>query len=148
MNQKLLIKVLVLGFGLAMVITTMKFSNSSHFKEGINQLFAVDSGKNLRWCPDHVVEFQWMSPALPSSVTTRWSAAKARDVQNVFCEVAMEATDGLNLTQIQFTPLLLAQSAEGKTALLEWSPESKVFRVQGMPFKSARLSRELLDDPK
>ncbi len=131
----------------------MQIFSSSSFKDGVNQLFASDTSQTMRWCPDHVVDFQWQDTNLAPAAQAKWSQAKPEQIKKAFCSITMDsgktnASDQLNLSQLQFKPLLLAQSAEAKTALLEWNPESKAFRVQGMLFKSASLSRELLDDPK
>lgn len=148
MNHKLIIKIVILTFCLAMVAAAMKLSTSTNFKEGIDQLFSMDSGTTMKWCPDHVVDFQWVDPAMPAAFVAKWQSAKPEQIKSRFCAVTMEPLSGPDTAQLQFKPLLLAQSAEAKTALLEWNSELRVFRVQGMPFKSASLSRELLDDPK
>ena len=148
MKSKLIIKVVLLAFSLGMVILAMQLFASNSFKDGVNQMFSTDTGKTMRWCPNHVVDFQWQDPNLAPAAQTKWSHAKPEQVRKAFCSVTMDTPDGTDLTQLQFKPLLMAQSAEAKTATLEWNPESRAFRVQGMPFKSASLSRELLDDPK
>lgn len=148
MKSKLIVKVVLLVFSLGMVILAMQLFASSSFKDGVNQMFSADTGKTMRWCPDHVVDFQWQDPNLPQVTQAKWAQAKPEQVRKAFCSVTMDTPDTTDLSQLRFKPLLMAQSAEAKTATLEWSPESKVFRVQGMPFKSTSLSRELLDDPK
>ena len=152
MNQKLIFKVIALVFFLGLVIMSMKFSNSGNFKEGLGQIFAVDGEKTMSWCPDHVVDFQWTTSDLPEKTKAKWVSAKADAVKSQFCTIPTDPVDhqkmNTDVATIQFKPLLLAQSAEAKTALLEWNPESKLFRVQGMPFKSTSLYLELVDDSK
>ncbi len=148
MKLKLIIKIVLLIFSLAAVFLAMKLTSSSGFKQGVNQIFITDTAKTMNWCPQHVVDFKWLATDLPKAAQVKWLGATPEQIKDIFCVVTMDASEGLDMSQIQFKPLLLGQSAEAKTALLEWSSESKIFRVQGMPFKSASLSRELLDDPK
>ncbi len=139
---------MLLIFSLAAVILAMKLTSSGGFQQGLEQIFSTDTSKTMRWCPEHVVDFKWEATYLPEQSKTKWLGATPEQIKDVFCVITMDASDGLDMSQLQFKPLLLAQSAEAKTALLEWNSESNVFRVQGMPFKSASLSRELLDDRK
>ena len=149
MKLKLIIKIVLLIFSLVAVILAMKLTSSGGFKQGMNQIFtAADTEKTMHWCPEHVVDFKWLATDLPKAAQVKWLGATPEQIKDIFCLVTMDASEGFDMSQIQFKPLLLAQSAEAKTALLEWNPESNIFRVQGMPFKSASLSRELLDDPK
>ena len=149
MKLKLIIKIMLLIFSLAAVILAMKLTSSGGFQQGLSQIFySTDTSKTMRWCPEHVVDFKWEATDLPEQSKTKWLGATPEQIKDIFCVITMDVSDGSDLSQLQFKPMLLAQSAEAKTALLEWNSESKVFRVQGMPFKSASLSRELLDDPK
>ncbi len=152
MKLKLIIKVVLLFFSLVAVILAMKLTASGNFKQGINQMFAADTTsatpKVMHWCPEHVVDFKWTAAAMTSSTQARWMGANPEQIKQTFCTTTMESVAGLDISQVQFKPLLQAYSAEAKTATLEWSPESNIFRVLDLPFKSSSLSRELLDDPK
>ena len=147
MKLKFIFRLLFLIFCLAVVILAMQFSSSSSFKDSLNQIFATDI-KTLKWCPDHVVDFKWLEKNLKFKGLEKWTMATPKQIEKTFCAVAMEPVNLPNLPQIELHPLVEAQSAEAKTALLEWNPESKLYRVQGMLFKSTSLSRELLDDAK
>ena len=104
--------------------------------------------QTMKWCPEHTVDFQWVEKGLSAQSNSNWAQASSKSIEKTFCAPVMEPITDIDLAQVEFKPLLLAQSAEAKTALLEWAPQSHLFRVQGMPFKSARLSRELLDEAK
>lgn len=147
MKQKLILKVSFLICCLILVVIIMNYSTSIRFKQGLSQFFS-ESGQTMKWCPEHVIDFKWLEESLTLQAKEKWSHATPKQIQEVFCSVLIEPIENRDLTKIQFKPLLLALSAEAKSALLEWSPESKMYRVQGMPFKSTRLTRELLDDPK
>ncbi len=147
MNKKLVYRILFLAFFLVLVVVAMNFTASGGFKAGINDVFSVET-KIMKWCPDHLVDFQWIETNINQNKLFQWSQAKPAEIRKVFCAIEMEATGDVNLAKVVFKPLLLAQSAEAKSALLEWSLESKVFQVQGVPFKSTRLFRELVDETK
>ena len=147
MKLKFIFRLVFLVICLALVILAMRFSGSSSFKDGLNEIFVTDV-KTLKWCPDHVVDFKWLEKNLKSKGLEKWSNASPKQIEKTFCAVAMEPVNPPSSPQIELHPLVEAQSAEAKTALLEWNPESKLYRVQGMLFKSSSLSRELLDDAK
>lgn len=147
MKLKLILKVSLLVFCLVIVIAAMKMTSSTSFKQDISQIFATNL-QTMKWCPDHTVDFQWLEKNLNAQASSSWSQASSKDIEKTFCAPVMEPVNGVDLAQVEFKPLLLAQSAEAKKAVLEWAPQSHLFRVQGMPFKSARLSRELLDETK
>lgn len=140
MLQKVFIKVGILIFALALVVGAMSFFSSNEFKKSISDFFGFDI-KTYAWCPEHTVDFEWQDP----TVSAKWKAASAADIQSRFCKVSLSPIQNIDLKKITFKPLLVARSAEAKTVLLEWSPESNVFQVQGLPFYSTSLSRELLD---
>lgn len=147
MKLKFIFRLIFLVFCLALVIAAMQLSSSSGFKDGLNQIFATDV-KTLKWCPNHVVDFNWLEKNMKLKGLEKWMAASPKQIEKTFCSLAMEPVNLPNLPQLELRPLVEAQSAEAKTALLEWNPESKLYRVQGMLFKSSSLSRELLDADK
>ena len=147
MKLKLILKVSLLVFCLVFVIAAMKLTSSSTFKQEIAQIFSTNL-KTMKWCPEHTVDFQWLEKNLNAQANSNWSNASSDSIRKTFCSPVMEPVSDVDMARVEFKPLLLAQSAEAKTALLEWAPQSHLYRVQGMPFKSARLSRELLDETK
>lgn len=147
MNAKLIFKVSFLVFCLVLVFLAIKTSKSNTFQDGLNQIFTTDV-KIMKWCPDHVVDFNWLEKNFSKKFVDQWVLATPSKIESRFCRIPLESTEVANFDAIKFKPLLQAQSAEAKTAILEWSPESKLFRVQGITFKSTSLSRELLDETK
>ena len=140
MVQKIFIKVSLLFISLAMVYAAMSFFASGEFKKSVSELF----GSNLKtysWCPDHSIDFQWVD----QTVIEKWKKASAAEIRERFCVVTLEPLKNTELSQADFKPLLKVQSAEAKSALLEWNRGSSVFQVNGMPFYSPSLSREILD---
>lgn len=147
MKLKLILKVSLLAFCLVFVIAAMKLTSSSGFKQEITQMFSTNL-QTMKWCPEHTVDFQWLEKNLNAQSNSNWTQASSKTIEKTFCAPVMEPITGVDPAKAQFKPLLLAQSAEAKTAVLEWAPKEHLFRVQGMPFKSARLSRELVDETK
>jgi hypothetical protein len=140
MLQKVFIKVSILVFALCLVWGATSFFASNDFKKSVADLFATDV-KTYSWCPDHSIDFEWLDQA----VSEKWKKASSGDIQSRFCKLTLETIQGVDLAKLSFKPLLKVQSAEAKTALLEWNPQSSVFQVNGLPFYSTSLSREILD---
>lgn len=141
MVQKIFIKVLLLFISLGLVYAAMSFFASSDFKQSVSDLFGGSSLKTYGWCPDHSIDFEW----LDASVSPKWKSASADDIRQRFCRVTLKPLLNVDLSKISFKPLLKVQSAEAKTAQLEWSPGTSVFQANGMPFYSTSLGREILD---
>lgn len=140
MVQKIFIKVSILFLALAMVYGGMNFFGSAEFKQNLADIFG-NGLKTYSWCPDHALDFQWMD----SSISQRWKNASWPSIHKRFCTVTMEPIKNVDLTKISFKPLLKVQSAEAKTAQLEWNAELSLFQANGMPFYSTSLTREILD---
>lgn len=140
MLQKIFIKVSILFIGLAMVYGAMNFFGSNEFKQNLADIFS-GGFKTYAWCPDHALDFQWMDQA----ISQKWKNASWPSIQKRFCKVTMEPIKNVDLSKVSFKPLLKVQSAEAKTAQLEWNAELNLFQANGMPFYSTSLAREILD---
>jgi hypothetical protein len=140
MKKNILLKVLSLIFSLLMVVFGIRFFSSSDFKKDLNALFA-STHKTYIWCPDHAIDFTWLEP----QISEKWKQASSSEIQKRFCELTLEPLQNIDLSKISFKPLLIVQSVEAKTAQLDWSSESSVFQVNGLPFYSPSLGREILD---
>ncbi len=140
MNRKLIFKIVFLLLCLGIVISAMRCSSSLEFKEQIQQIFSSPI-QRMKWCPDHVVDFQWQDTN--EVINTKFAKMNSAELKNIFCVMPMEPTSDSD-KNISFKPLLKVQSAEAKTAYLEWNPEAKVFRVQGIVFRSSAISQHLL----
>ena len=140
MLNKSFLKAGILLIALAMVIGGMGFFNSLDFKKSINNFFGFDV-KTYTWCPEHTVDMLWLDDSVPET----WKKAGSSEIQSKFCSVAMQPIQNVDLQKMIFQPLLKAQSATAKTALLEWNSKERVFKANGLPFYSTSLSRELVD---
>ena len=137
MLQKIILKVLILFFALLLVVAGAQTFSSNDFKKSLADLFSTES-KAYAWCPDHAIDFVWLDEA----VSSKWKQAPSQQIEKRFCRLTLEPIHDLDLKKLSFKPLLKVQSAEAKTALLEWSPQANVFQVNGLPFFSTSLSRE------
>ena len=140
MIQKVFIKVSILFVGLALVYAGIHFFSSKEFKQSLVDLFA-NGQKTYAWCPDHAVDFEW----LDSKISQKWKNASWPSIQKRFCRLTLEPIQNVDLTKLEFQPLLKVRSAEAKTAQLDWNSASSVFQVNGLPFYSPSLAREILD---
>jgi hypothetical protein len=139
MLQKLFIKVSILFFLLASVLGASRFLGSSDFKNSVNLLFGLNPSQTLRWCPDNTVDLEWVDQNIP----TNWKNARSQDIQKHFCEIDISHPTIAISPTTEFKKLLIARSAEAKTATLEWNSESKLFKSQDMLFFSTILTKEL-----
>ncbi len=140
MLTKTFIKAGILVVALSMVIYAMGFFSTLKFEKSLTEFFGFDV-KPYTWCPEHTVDFQWQD----QGISEKWKTAAPAAIQAKFCRVALEPIRDVDIQKIVFKPLLKAQSATAQTALLEWNPQTSLFRAQGLPFYSSSLSRELLD---
>jgi chaperone required for assembly of F1-ATPase len=126
---------------LAIALSLMNFFSSESFNKDLNDIFAANV-KTMKWCPDHTVDFQWMESDASFSEIEKWKTKSADEIKNNFCAISMDASEVKSPTK-EFKPLLMAQSAEAKTVLLEWNPLEKLFRVQGIIFASQHMADKL-----
>lgn len=140
MLQKVFIKVSILFFLLAAVLGASRFLSSTDFKNSVNLLFGLNPTQTLRWCPDHTVDLEWADQNIPAN----WKNASSPDIQKQFCEIDISHPATVISPTVPFKKLLIAHSAEAKTATLEWNPELKLFKSQDMLFFSTILTKELL----
>lgn len=140
MVQKIFIKVSILFLALAMVYGGISFFSSSEFKQNLSDIFGGGL-KTYSWCPDHTVDFEW----LDQGISQRWKNASWPAIHKRFCKITMEPIKDVDLAKVTFKPLLKVQSAEAKTAQLEWNAELSLFQANGLPFYSTSLAREILD---
>lgn len=141
MKKNVIVKVLTLVFALLMVILASRYTDGPSFKDSLNALFGP-AEKTFTWCPEHTTDFKWGN----NSIASRMANKTPNELKKLLCSPTVEPIENLDLSTIAFQLLVTAQTSEAKTVELEWNPEHQVFRSQGMPFKSSRLSRDLLDE--
>lgn len=141
MNTKLVLKLSVLIIGLLMVILVRNYSGSGSLTAALNSLFGASSAEKLNWCADHIVDVAWVSSEVPEKLKKLDMAT----LRNNYCELKTEAISGVELNQVQWTPLAESSGATGIKTILEWNKELRLFRSGGLPFKSSNLGRELVD---
>lgn len=141
MNTKLVLKVLILIFGLLMVVVIRNFSGSGNLTTALNSLFGVTNEPKLNWCADHVVDVIWVSDEVPEKLKTLDIAS----LRSRYCELKTETIQGIDLDQVQWKKLAESSGATGIKTVLEWNKELGLFRSGGLPFKSSNLSLELVD---
>ncbi len=140
MFPKVFIKVSILFVALALVYAGVRLFSSDEFKQSLTDMFATGA-KTYSWCPEHAVDFQW----LDTKISQRWKNASWPTIQKRFCRLTLEPIQNLDITKVEFLPLLKVTSAEAKNAQLEWNSSLNVFRVNGLPFYSPSLVREVVD---
>lgn len=138
MNVKLIFKISVLVFTLILVLAGRKFFMSPGFQKEATEVFAV-SARPFQWCSSERKIFIWTEPVL----ATKYKNQPQEKLAKIFCTAAAEAIQGVDLTSAKWIAIAQAVDSEGQKVILEWDKEKKLFRGDGLPFKSTTLSREI-----
>ncbi len=138
MNIKLIFKISVLIFALGLVLVGRKFFSSVGFKKNATDIFAVEA-HSFQWCSPQHQKFLWTEARL----TQKFSALTATQLAKKFCLVYAETIQGVDLQKVQWSPIAESVDGEGQKVILERNLENKLFRADGLPFKSSSLGREI-----
>lgn len=129
-------KLTVLVVALIMVIGSYSYFNSSAFKDSVNLLFSIEQYP-FSWCsPSHGI-FIWKDP----KAIDIFKHHSKESVLTQLCTLNREAPpQDLDYEKLVWQPLAEAKDSDGRTAVLEWIPEHKLYRAGKLPFKSTKLS--------
>ena len=140
MNKNLVLKVMILLFGLVLVLWFRQQMGSKNVTQTINAIFGVQPKKNqLTWCADHVVDVTWTEPSLPASV----KALSMADLRDHYCSFELETITGVDIDKVEWKPLAESAGATGQRTTLLWNRDLGLFKSGGLPFKSSKLASEL-----
>lgn len=126
---KNLLTVLFLCFLLWAVIYAMRYTRGDSFQDTLGILFNPSSEKVWNWCPNEVKEINFIDNRLVTE-------AEITQICTVEVEPAPE------IAGREYTPLLRAYHQNG-FVVLESNAQLDVFRVEGLPFRSKKLSEFL-----
>jgi len=146
MKIKLVLKIIFLVICLFMAYGIMRATSSDEFKEQLNSMFTAES-ETIDWCPEHVVDFEWKDKTNKNGRINDWINQDVQTIKKNFCKVGMSRINSPPKPDIGFKPLLIANSAEAKSNLLEWNEDFKIFRIQSIIFKSQSLEALLFKAP-
>jgi hypothetical protein len=138
MNLKLIFKISVLILALVLVIAGRQFFMSPGFHKNANDVFSV-AANPFQWCSSKQNLFTWVEPKLAKKYSDQSQAQLAQ----MFCLILAETVQGVDLATIHWTPIAESVDSEGQKVVLDWNTEKKLFRANGLPFKSSSLSREI-----
>lgn len=133
-------KIVTLVIGLVLVVMVYNYTSSGSLTRSLNDLFGVSNANSMNWCADHVVDVAWVAPEVPEALKQK----PLSDLRRQYCELSTEEIVDLDVDQVQWSPLAESSGAAGQKTVLEWNPQYEVYRAGGMPFKSAKLSQELI----
>lgn len=97
---------------------------------------------SFQWCSESTGSVAWQEAALKAKYK-KWTDHALR---KKFCKVDLEPLSEAEMNNANWRDLALASDSQASLVKLEWDKALKVFRAAGLPFKSKKLSRELLDD--
>lgn len=111
---------------------------SPGFQKNANDIFAVEA-KPFQWCSPERKTFIWTDTTL----ATRFQTQPPEALAKTYCLILAESIQGVDLKTVLWIPIAESVDSEGQKVTLEWNKENKLFRANGLPFKSSRLSREI-----
>ncbi len=138
MNIKLIFKISVLIFALILVFMGRKFFSSPGFQKNAAEVFTAHASP-FQWCSIERNKFIWTQPDL----NLKYKNMSPTQLAKKFCLVQAETIQGVDLKAITWTPIAVSVDSEGQKVILEWNTENKLFRADGLPFKSSSLSLEI-----
>ncbi len=60
-----------------------------------------------------------------------------------FCKIQIQAVQGVDIATLKWQPLAVGLDSEGQQVVLEWNSVQKIFRAEGLPFRSAQFVKQL-----
>jgi hypothetical protein len=138
-NKKLILRICFLAvalIGIFVVKNKLSKPNALDMNEISKQV------ASFQWCSEFQGTVKWKDPALRAKYK-RWTDHALR---KKFCNVDLEPLSEAEMTNAKWQDLALAKDSQASFVKLEWDKALGVFRAAGLPFKSKKLSRELLDD--
>lgn len=142
-------KIGMLLVALAGVIYMMRGLNSADVSEKLtdpdstlNLLLGGDE-KVTNWCPAETVavELYGDDGSLLQTLNT------AVDISSM-CEILVGSFNNDGIDEKTYTKRLVAKSKAGDATVLEQIPEKPIFRVQGLPFRSPMLLKNMANRAK
>lgn len=97
---------------------------------------------SFQWCSENKGTVKWQEAELKAKYK-KWTDHALR---KKFCKVDLEPLSETEMSNANWRDLALATDSQAALVKLEWDKALKVFRAAGLPFKSKKLSRELLDE--
>lgn len=141
MKIKLALKLSLLLAALVLVVLIRNSATHGSMSTLFNSVFNIDSSPKINWCADHVVDVNWTSREVPEKL----QKLDLPSLRNNYCELSTEAIQGVDLDKVQWSGLAESHGAAGAKTILEWNKDLGLFRSGGLPFKSSKLNRELVD---
>lgn len=94
--------------------------------------------KPHNWCPANTVEVEVFDDSGKSLKTV----SSAVDI-SAACEIMVGSFSNEGIDEANFIRRLAAKGKDGQTRVLEHIPEKPIFRVQGLPFSSPMLLKNI-----
>ena len=111
---------------------------SPGFHKNATDVFATNASP-FQWCSSLSKVFVWTDSALALKFKTITQDQLAKK----FCLVQAETIQGVDIKLLNWTPIAESVDSEGQKVILEWNKEKKLYRADGLPFKSSSLSQEI-----
>lgn len=124
--KKIVLTTVLLTLFLAGVFYAMRYVRSAEFQGALGMIFGQPQTRLWVWCPEDVTQIRWKNQMIQD-----------KSQMDPFCRVEMEPLE--QMSEVSFKPLAEAH-APNKIIVLESDSNLEVFRVEGLPFKSRKLT--------
>ena len=141
MDKKLILRLSIYFVGLVSIFV-IKHLFSKWTQPPVDMSTITSQAQAFQWCSESSGTIRWLEPAQQA----KFSKLTDHALRKKFCNVELEALSQTEMSTAKWKDLAAAVDSQGAPVKLEWDKDLRVFRAQGLPFKSKKLSRELLDE--
>jgi len=141
-SKKLIFKIGILVVGLVSIFLFKGYLTNVNSNHQPDMAEITKSVASFQWCSETKGTVKWQEAELKAKYK-KWTDYALR---KKFCKVDLEPLSEAEMSNANWRDLALATDSQASLVKLEWDKALKVFRAAGLPFKSKKLSRELLDE--
>jgi hypothetical protein len=140
-NKKLIFKISILVVGLVSIFVFKGFLNKKSYQQP-DMAEITKTVASFQWCSETKGTLKWQE-AQHKAKYKKWTDHALR---KKFCKVDLEPLSEAEMNNANWRDLAVGMDSQATIVKLEWDKALQVFRAAGLPFKSKKLSRELLDE--
>lgn len=142
MDKKLILKISILAVGLVGIFLFKGYLTKINSNHQPDMAQITKSVASFQWCSESKGTLKWQE----AQFKTKYQKWTDHALRKKFCKVDLEPLSEAEMSNAQWRDLALGTDSQAAVVKLEWDKALKVFRAAGLPFKSKKLSRELLDE--
>ncbi|MFN3454742.1 MAG: hypothetical protein ACK41T_07240 [Pseudobdellovibrio sp.] len=143
MSKKIVVSSVVVCLVLAVVYGFKQFIGNQR-PEKIQMTELASKSMQFQWCSENNGTVTWVYEAHKR----KFSRLKPQQMRSRFCKIDIMPVSEQAVHGAKWSNVAYGLDSQASVVKLEWDKQLKFFRASGLPFKSQKLSRELLDESK